>query len=447
MKLSFKDKFFYGFGSLGYATVAQTLSNFIMFFGTSVLGISGSLMGLAVSIGVLWDAVSDPILGHFSDRTNSAMGKRHPYLIVGTLGMCAVNLIIWLVPPASSEIVKFGWILISLLLVQTFCTFFSTPYLALSFDLTKDSNEQTSLQSFKTVFYLLGMMLPSVFMFIFMPSKNSQMGQFVINGYVNIAYVSSIICLICGLVTIFGTFKFGVCCKTNINKTKSKFTSVFSDFFVLLKKKEYRFIILGYSISLIASTVLTAAGLHMFTYSFHFSSKELSIIMASLICAAIFSQVVWNMLSKRRGKKQTLIFGLCIGILGIVLIWLLFMIRNLFPTQVLLYLTIPLIILSGFGTGVLYALPISIFCDVLSKDEDMKKNDKTATYAGIMTLSNKLSDAFALFFIGLMLDFIKFDSTSPVQSNSVQTGLGYIVILGVAISLTLSIFFYKKVQD
>ena len=77
----------------------------------------------------------------------------------------------------------------------------------------------------------------------------------------------------------------------------------------------------------------------------------------------------------------------------------------------------------------------------------MKKNDKTATYAGIMTLSNKLSDAFALFFIGLMLDVVKFDSSSPVQSNFVQTGLGYIVILGVAISLTLSIFFYKKIQD
>ncbi|MBO4412858.1 MAG: MFS transporter [Clostridia bacterium] len=447
MKLTFKDKFFYGFGSLGYATVAQTLSNFIMFFGTSVLGISGSLMGLAVSIGVLWDAVSDPILGHFSDKTTSAMGKRHPYLIVGTLGMCAVNLLIWLVPQASPEIVKFIWILFSLLLVQTFCTFFSTPYLALGFDITKDPNQQTSLQSFKTVFYLLGMMLPSVFMFVFMPSKNSQMGQFLINGYVNIAYVSSIICLVCGLVTIFGTFKFGVCCKVKTEKNKTKLTSVFSDFFTLLKKKEYRYIILGYSVSLIASTALTAAGLHMFTYSFHFSSKELSFVMASLILAAIFSQVVWNILSKKRGKKQTLIFGLCIGILGIVLIWFLFMIRNLFPTNVLLYLTIPLIVISGFGTGVLYALPISIFCDVLAKDEEMKQNDKTATYAGIMTLSNKLSDAFALFFIGLMLDFVKFDSSSPVQSNSVQAGLGYIVILGVAISLTLSIYFYKKIQD
>ena len=123
-KLSCKQKIFYAVGNLGYATVAQTLSNFIMFFGTSVLGISGTLMGIAVSIGVLWDAISDPIMGHYSDITNSALGKRHPYMLIGIFGMCVVNLFLWLVPPSSPEIVKFSWILISLLFVQTFCTFF-----------------------------------------------------------------------------------------------------------------------------------------------------------------------------------------------------------------------------------------------------------------------------------------------------------------------------------
>ena len=152
-KLTIKEKILYGFGDLGYATVAQTLSNFIMFFGTSVLGVSGTLMGIAISVGVLWDAISDPLLGYISDNTYSSMGKRHPYILIGTLGMCAINLIIWLVPPSSPEIVKFLWILLSLLLVQTFCTFFSTPYLALGLEMTKDPHEQTSLQAIKRFFH------------------------------------------------------------------------------------------------------------------------------------------------------------------------------------------------------------------------------------------------------------------------------------------------------
>lgn len=443
-KLTFKEKFLYGFGNLGYATVAQTLSNFIMFFGTSVLGISGTLMGIAVSIGVLWDAISDPIMGYFSDNTRSQMGKRHPYILIGTLGMCAINLLIWLVPPSSPEIVKFLWILFSLLLVQTFCTFFSTPYLALGFEMTKDPHEQTSLQSFKTVFYLLGTMLPSVLMFLFMPSGDNLQGQFSVAGYVDIAYVSSLFCLICGLITFFGTLKSGVCCEIKINNKKSKFSSIFNDFFSVLKKPNYRNIIFGYAISLIASSILTAAGLHMFTYCFHFNSQELSAVMATLIFGAIFSQPLWTKQSIKNGKKNTLIRGLCVGVIGIMLVWVIFILRDLFSTELLFYLTLPLIAFSGFGTGVLYTLPVSIFGDILSSDKDLTGIDKTATYSGIMTLSNKVANAFSSFLIGVILDLIKFNASSPVQSNSVQVGLGYLVIFGVAISLICSIYYYRK---
>lgn len=443
-KLTIKEKILYGFGDLGYATVAQTLSNFIMFFGTSVLGVSGTLMGIAISVGVLWDAISDPLLGYISDNTYSSMGKRHPYILIGTLGMCAINLIIWLVPPSSPEIVKFLWILLSLLLVQTFCTFFSTPYLALGLEMTKDPHEQTSLQSYKTIFSLLGMMLPSVFMFLFMPSGNSSQGQLNIAGYVDIAYVSSLTCLICGLITFFGTLKHGVCCKMDYPMKKEKFSSVFNDFFNMLKKKNYRNIILGYSVSLIASSILTASGIHMFTYCFHFNSQQISIAMVALIFGAIFSQFYWTKKSVKDGKKSTLIHGLCLGTLGILLIWVLFMLRDLFATTVLFFITLPLVAFAGFGTGVLYTLPISIFSDILASDKDLIGKDKTATYSGIMTLSNKMANAFSLFLIGVVLDLIKFNAAYPVQPASVQLGLGNMVIFGVALSLVLSIYFYKK---
>ena len=441
-KLTFKDKFLYGFGSLGYATVAQTLSNFIMFFGTSVLGISGTLMGVAVSIGVLWDAVSDPILGHYSDITTSALGKRHPYILIGTLGMCAINLIIWLVSPSSPELIKFFWILISLLLVQTFCTLFGTPYMALGFDLTKDPYEQTEIQSYKTIFYLMGMMLPSVLMFIFMPNADGQ-GQVVSQGYIDIAYVSSLICLITGLITFFGTLKFSVCCEIK-NVKRKKLISIVNDFFSVLKKKDYRNLIIGYSISNVASSILTAAGIHMFTYCFHFNSKQLAVVMATLIFSAMFSQFFWIKKSKIIGKKNTLIKGICIALVGIFFVWTIFTLRNFIPNMFLFVLSIFFIIICGFGTGVLFTFPISLFSDYLSKDKECSENEKTGTYAGIMTLSNKLSNSISLFFIGIMLDVVKFSSSSPVQPLSVQTGLGYLVILGVALSLATSIYFYKK---
>jgi Na+/melibiose symporter-like transporter len=449
MKISWRDKIYYGVGNLGYSTISSTLSNFIMFFGTSVLGVSGTLVGIAVSIGVFWDAVSDPIVGHYSDNLRSPMGKRHPLMLVGILGMCAINLVIWLIPASASEIFKFVWILFSLLAVQTFCTLFSTPYLALSLDITQDPHEQTSLQCVKTIFFLFGMMLPTVFMFLFMQSGNSGQGQLLAQGYIDIAYASSLICLVFGLITFFGTLKWNtqyICNSEYLNSgvKKERFSSLFNDFFKILKKRDYRNIIFGYAVSLIASTVLTASGMHMFTYCFHFNSQQISIVMGALLGGAIFSQLFWGKASKKIGKKLTLIRGLSIGIIGIIMIWGVFVIRNFLSTELLLWVTAPLILVVGFGTGVLYSFPISIFSDIMANDKDLVGKNKYGTYSSMTTLTYKLSNAVALVVIGVVLDIVKFSATSPVQPISVQNGLGMLVILGSIISLGGSILIYNK---
>ncbi|MDD4110784.1 MAG: MFS transporter [Clostridia bacterium] len=450
MKVTWRDKFYYGIGNLGYSTIASTLSNFMMFFGTSVLGVSGILMGLAISISVVWDAVSDPIVGYYSDNSNSALGKRHSFILVGILGMCAINLVIWLIPVSAPEGIKFVWILFSLLSVQTFCTLFSTPYLALGLDMTNDPHQQTSIQCTKTIFFLLGMMLPTTFMFLFMPSSAGTQGQLLAQGYINIAYAASSICLVFGLITFFGTIKWGtkfVCSSYKTEFKKEKISSIFNDYFKLIKKKNYRNIIFGYAISIVASTTITASGLHMFTYCFHFNSQQISMVMGSLLVGAILSQLFWGALSKKIGKKMSLIRGLSIGILGIILVWGIFTIRGFLTTETLLYVTMPIIFIIGFGTGVLYSFPISILSDIMAADKELIGKNKYGTYSSMATLTFKMSDAFSLMVIGIVLDLIKFSAASPVQPLSVQKGLGLLVILGAIISLGLSILVYNKYKE
>ena len=447
MKISKREKFYYGVGNLGYSTVSSTLSNFIMFFGTSVLGVSGTLVGIAVSISVLWDAISDPIIGYYSDNLNSSIGKRHPYMLIGVLGMCAINLIVWLVPASAPQSIKFVWILVSLLAVQTFCTCFSTPHLALGLEMSQDPHEQTSIQCTRTIFQLIGMMLPTIFMFIFMPNSDGQ-GQLLTEGYVNTAYASSVICLIFGLITFFGTLKRQVCCPApQVPKKKENLLSVFNDFFKILKKKQYRIVIFGYAVSLVASSILTAAGMHMFTYCFHFDSRQVSICMGALIISAVLAQFFWERVSKRIGKKKTLIRGLSVGIIAIFVVWGIFVLRGLIPTIVLFYLILPLIFVIGFGTGVLYSFPMSMFSDVMAKDEEADAKEKVGVYSGIMTLAFKISNALSLVLIGVVLDLIKFSSSSPVQPLSVQNGLGLLVILGCLFSLGASIAIYNKFEE
>jgi len=445
-KINKKTKFAYGIGNLGYGTISQTMSNFIMFFGTSVLGISGTLVGIAVALSAFWDGLSDPMIGYFSDRYKSKIfGRRLGFMLVATFGMAIFNILLWSIPQSLSMWFKFIWLLVCLLSIETFNTLFATPYVALGIDIAPDYNDQSSLQGFKTVFFIIGMVLPTIFMFIFMPSKDGA-GQLVQTGYISISYITSILCIICGVVCILGTLKrVRQMPEYKIRKKeKNAFFKVFYNFFKTLKDKNFGPIIIGYSVALIAAAFLMSVGMHLFTYSFHFTSTQISILMTILFTAAIISQAFWIYLSKRIDKKPALNIALTILLVGIFLISILFMIRNLIEVSTVFLLIIPCAFICGFGTGAMYSLPISMFADVVTIEKIKSNENKTATYSGYMTFAYNVANSISLLIIGVLLDLINFNPTEPVQALKVQNSLGIIVILGCGISIALAMLIFNK---
>ena len=168
------SKVAYGIGNLGYSVISQTITNFFMFFGTSVLKLSGALVGVAIAISTLWDGITDPIVGYISDKHELfKMGNRRGYMLVATFGMAVINLVIWFVPLEAGEWVKFVWIAVGLVLIETFNTLYSTPYMALGTDISVNYNDRTKIQASKTVFFLIGMIVPSVLLYLFLPNTDT----------------------------------------------------------------------------------------------------------------------------------------------------------------------------------------------------------------------------------------------------------------------------------
>lgn len=436
----------YAVGNLGYGTVSQTLNSFLMFFATSVLSLPGTLVGLAVAISTLWDGFSDPFVGFLSDKSsNKFFGKRINFMFVATFGIAIFNILLWLIPINLSNGLKFAWLITNLLIIETFNTAFATPYVALGIDIAPDYNQQSSLQGFKTVFFILGMIMPSILMFIFMPAKSN--AQFNQSSYLYIAIVTSALSIICGLICCFGCLK--IAKKTNYvqqkqKKKKNALAVLFTEFFKILKSKTYGPIILGYSIALISSAFLTSVGMHLFTYSYHFSSLQIPILMSLLFISAIASQPIWIYLSNRLDKKPTLNMALTTTLIGIGLTTLTFMFREFFQTNTLFLLVCPCIFICGFGTGALYSLPISMFADAITLDRLKTNQNKSATYSGFMTLAYNIANSLSLFVIGILLDLIKFDASQPVQALSVQNSLGIIVFGGCAVSIAFSMLIFSK---
>lgn len=459
--LSFGTKLCYGVGNLGYGSMGQTVNSFIMFFATSVLGLSGFVVGLTIAITSLWDGLSDPLIGYLSDKTKSKIfGRRLGHMLFASFALAINNVILWLCPVSENNVVMIVWLLSFLLLQETFNTFFATPYSALCIDIAPDYNDQTRMQGMKTVFYIMGLILPSVLMYIFMPSAIiGGQGQFNRQGYINIAYVNSSLALFCGIITILGTIKRvrampdysksmideTVVNEENNSKKKSNgFKKIILGYVETFRKKDFRIVMLGYSISLIATVFITSVGMHLFTFCYHFSSAQISTLMICLFGGAIISQLLWVNIVKKYDKKQTLIFALSVLLFGIALTSITFLFRLYCSSDFIFWFVIPCLFICGIGSGALYSLPHSMYADVVTMEQYKTGINNAGRYTGYYTFTYNFSNSIALLFIGVLLDLVKFDSSQPIQALSVQTGLGRIVFLGSAISLTLAIIIFSR---
>lgn len=433
-------------GGLGYSSLTQTLGSFIMFYATSVMGISGTLVGIAIGVSSLWDGVSDPLVGNLSDKhKNKFFGKRLGFMLCAIFLIAFCNILLWSMPKMS-EWLMFLWLFVVLLLLETSNTFFSTPFSALAIDLAPEYNEQTKLQSFKTSFNIVGMILPSILMYFFMPSLSiGVQTAYSQEGFVAIAYINSFLVIVFGLICVLGNLRRVQKTPFTIEETKKKsFKELIFGYVQVFKKKRFACIIAGYSIAQIASCFLTSVGMHLFTYCYHFNSSQIAILLICLFGGAIVSQPIWLSLAKNIDKKGSLITALCLLLFAIGLTLVTFLFRSYIETSLLFIFVASTIAMCGFGTGAMYSLPISMYADAISLEQHETGENNAGSYLGYYSFTYNLSNSIALFIMGMLLDVIKFDSTLPVQALSVQSGLGAIVFCGCSIAISIAIIIFSK---
>ena len=101
--LSTFTKTMFGMGATGEALTMVAFNTWIFFYYTQVLGLSGTLAGTAVTIAIFSDAITDPLMGAISDRFKSKLGRRHPFLFVGSFPLGIVFYLIF-APPATRPV-------------------------------------------------------------------------------------------------------------------------------------------------------------------------------------------------------------------------------------------------------------------------------------------------------------------------------------------------------
>lgn len=145
------EKIGYGFGDMASSMFWKVFSYYLPFFYSNVFGLGLGDAALLVLLTRIWDAVSDPMMGVVSDRTNTRWGKYRPYLLwfAAPFSICGILLF---TTPDLSYAGKLIWAYVTYIMMMTVYTGINVPYGAMLGVITDDSKQKTVYSSFRMFF-------------------------------------------------------------------------------------------------------------------------------------------------------------------------------------------------------------------------------------------------------------------------------------------------------
>ena len=148
-QVAFPIRVAYGVGSIADGAKNAAFNSFLVLYYTTVLGLPGTLSGLAIFIALCVDAVTDPLVGSISDHFRSRFGRRHPFMYAAAIpmGLCFAGL--FAPPQGLSEGQLFAWLLTFAIGVRLFLTLYLVPSGALAPEMTSHYDERTRLVGYR----------------------------------------------------------------------------------------------------------------------------------------------------------------------------------------------------------------------------------------------------------------------------------------------------------
>ncbi|MCZ8155100.1 MAG: glycoside-pentoside-hexuronide (GPH):cation symporter [Leptospira sp.] len=430
--LSMPVKLGYGLAETGITAVQLFSQIYLLKFYTEIVGLNPSLAGVALAISVIWDAVSDPLMGNISDKTSSRWGRRRPYILIGGILLSASILLLFSPPQLNTQFGKFLYLLITYLTVNTAMTVISVPLIALGGELTFHRDERTSIFGWRLFFSNIGMLIGMIVPAAILQSLGDENSKANIqSSRLQASEIVSCVILFTSMVTFWATKGRDITPKA-IPTGESLFRSLKS----VLSNRVFLPLLLAFVVATIGRTFNSAIALYYYQYRLGLKESQVVInILLPFFVVMMASIAFWIWLAKRFGKKKPAFFGVfLLGILTVIA-YPLFPYGELRPPLIVAFF-------GGIFAGSILIMD-SILTDVVDYDEWKTKVKREGLYFGFWKMGIKFSQAIGIGLTGFMLDFIGFDQSTATQSSDVGfrlamifgPGVGFFFILGALIFL------------
>lgn len=312
-------KFAYGVGAAAYGIKDNGFSYFLLLFYSQVLGVDARLVGLALTIALLVDAVFDPVVGYWSDNLRSRWGRRHPFMYAAAIPVAATYFLIWAPPEGWSDMAMFWYLLTLAVTIRVFIALYEIPSAALAPELTEDYDQRSSLLSWRYYFAWTGGNAMSVAMFLFIfPAFATALitnGQFNRDAYATYGQLAGALIFLTIMVSALGTHSRIAHLKDPPPKRELTLGKIFREMFETLSDRSFIALFVATLFAAIATGLSAALAFYITTYFWGFTPQQTGFLVLGVFMSAIIGSVMAPIVTKAMGKKRG---AMLIGIIAFV---------------------------------------------------------------------------------------------------------------------------------
>ena len=306
-QLTRTEKVNYSLGSTAEAIAFTATSSFLLIFYNQVRGLPAGHVGTALAAGLIVNALFDPLVGSWSDRTRSRLGRRHPFMFAAIIPAAAL---FWAVfnPPNWGELGQLVWLAVCNTMLLQALTLYHTPHLALGGEMSDDYLERTSIMGFNTVCLWLGDTIAWVlsFRFFFASSAEFKNGALDPSRWPAFSASFGVAILLLLSYSSWSTRKF-IPFLPKPAETTAKFglTEWFRDAGRALSNRNYVVLLLGMFFLSMMIGVRSGLSLYTLSYFWQLTNDQIGLFVIGSFCGYAFAATVVKRVHARFEKRWT----------------------------------------------------------------------------------------------------------------------------------------------
>ena len=427
----------YSVGSLASEFVQGVLAFMLFYFYEAEVGLDSLLVGLALAIYAVWDAINDPLVGYLTDRPfkfTKKWGRRFPWMLIAYIPMLLSFILIFSPPSVNAQeqpMVIFGWLVFTTCLFDTLESIFTINYWSLFPDKFRLNDERRNVASYQVALGWGGVFLTFVLPPLII--VYGEIGTFGVMAWVCVAIAMAFfVFMIPGIRDD----------KEKVEKYLQKFEeegkeSFFKALFETLKLKSFIAFMVLYVLYGVHIGLLTTSFLYWTNYVIQGAASDIAIVTIVEIIGALIGIPIWlKFTQKSKDNRKTMI--LTGGLMAILTV--IFFFINSLMTMVIL------ILIFGITFGGFWLMLSPVFSDVVDDSIATTGKRREGMYGGFRFFFSNLGrvvQALTLAFVHELTGFVEGAATqSPTAVLGIQIHFGIIPAIYLAVGILVFWKFY-----